>query len=70
MGGAFLSEEDPVPTDEKHAPFYMLTIDGEVKTYTRAEWDDFVQDYVHRLIPAEDYAEAKKAGKDAREVTL
>ena len=51
-------------------PFYRLLIDGEVDTYTYAEWDPETNWYVHRLIEPEEYAEAKKAGKDVREVTL
>lgn len=66
-GGAFLSlEEDTMA----HKPFYQLTANGEVDTYTYAEWDDELGGYVHQLIEPEAYAEAKKAGKDAREVTL
>lgn len=66
-GGAFLSlEEDTMD----HKSFYRLLIDGEIDTYTRAEWDEVLGDYVHHLIEPEEYAEAKKAGKDVREVTL
>ena len=50
--------------------FYQHVIDGEVHTYTRAEWDMELNDYVHHLIEPEEYAKAEKAGKDVREVTL
>lgn len=53
-----------------HKPFYRLLIDGEIDTYTRAEWDKELGDYVHHLIEPEEYAKAKADGKDVREVTL
>lgn len=66
-GGAFLSlEEDTMD----HEEFYRHSINGEVHTYTRAEWDEVLGDYVHHLIEPEEYAKAKKDGKDVREVTL
>lgn len=50
--------------------FYTHTIDGEVHTYTRALWDEVTDCYVQHLIEPEEYAQAKKDGKDVREVTL
>lgn len=66
-GGAFLSPEEDTMD---HEPFYRLLIDGEIDTYTRAEWDEELGDYVHHLIEPEEYAKAKADGKDVREVTL
>lgn len=54
----------------EHKPFYRLLIDGEIDTYTRAEWQEELGDYVHFLIEPEEYLKAKKAGEDVREVTL